>query len=235
MIKGLALAAQHQPAQAFLRLKQALALLPTAQVSLRVRAKMLAALTRADEYAVMHLPLTEEMRWKRFLLAHHRVVRTEQMLWMAHNPLQPLHAGPEQRRWPINTIGPHAIVGLHALEYWDGDAFRWTNPVFLLRFLPVASGGVLTLETRNIGRSVSSSDLVIIVGGRVLSSKDIVLDDAGNIELGIEAGSLPSGEIDIVVIVREIYEPSTGDSIGRRLGLPLFSIKFASDARLNVA
>lgn len=228
MIRGLALAAWRRPVETFHLLKQALPFLPAALVSLRDRAKMLAGLTRADEYAVMHLPLAEETRWKRFLLAHHRVVRTEQMLWMARNPLPPLQIG-LRKLAQIDTISQLAIVGLHALEHWNGEAFHWTKPAFLLRLAALDTKGTLTLETRNVGRIVSSSDIDIIVGGRVLPPEDVLLDDTGNIQVNIETRSARAGEIDVVVIVREVCEPPTDSGPGRRLGLPLFSINFAGD------
>lgn len=228
MIRGLALAAWRRPVETFHLLKQALPFLPAALVSLRDRAKMLAGLTRADEYAVMHLPLAEETRWKRFLLAHHRVVRTEQMLWMARNPLPPLQIG-LRKLAQIDTISQLAIVGLHALEHWNGEAFHWTKPAFLLRLAALDTKGTLTLETRNVGRIVSSSDIDIIVGGRVLPPEDVLLDDTGNIQVNIETRSARAGEIDVVVIVREVCEPPTDSGPGRRLGLPLFSIDFAGD------
>jgi hypothetical protein len=149
MVRSLLAAALHRPGEAFRSLKQTVSLLPAALVSLQNRAKLLAALTRADEFVVMHLPVAKQVRWKRFLLAHRRLARTEQMLWMMRNPLPCLPIGPEHVRWPITGINRYAIIGLHALEQLNGDAFRWTHPVFLLK-LATSAEGVLTLETRNV-------------------------------------------------------------------------------------
>ena len=224
MLRGLLVAALRRPGNAFHLLKQAAALLPAALVSLRDRARLLAALTRADEWAVMHLPVAEEVRWKLFMLAHRRLGRTEQMLWMARNPLPSLPIGPDHLKWLINAIGQHAIVGLHALERSGGGTFRWTHPVFLLK-LAISAEGVLTLETRNVRPRITLSDIVIVVGGRVLGTKDLALDDAGSITFNI-APSAPVGETDVVAIVPELREPSGKSDHGRRLGLPLFSVGF---------
>jgi hypothetical protein len=149
MVRGLLVATLLRPREAIRLLKQACALLPAALASLRVRAKPLAALTRADEYALMRLPVPQKVQWKRFRLAHRRLVRAEQMLWIARNPLQSLPIGPGQRTWPIGTIGEHDIIGLHALEHLGECPFRWTHPVFVLK-LAVLAERVLTLETRNV-------------------------------------------------------------------------------------
>jgi hypothetical protein len=230
MVRSLLAAALHQPGEAFRPLKQAVSLLPTALVSLQKRAKLLAALTRADEFVVMHLPVAEQVRWKRFLLAHRRLARTEQMLWMMRNPLPCLPIGPEHVRWPITGINRYAIVGLHALEQLNGDAFRWTHPVFLLK-LAISAGGELTLETRNVRSGIGLSDIVVLNGRQILSPNDLALDDAGNIKLKIEAPPMRVGETDIVVIVRELCEPRAKSGPGRRLGLPLFSVDFKYDSR----
>src|SRR5258705_10958458 len=200
MVRSLLAAALHRAGEAFRPLKQAVSLVPTALMSLQKRAKLLAALTSADEFVVMHLPVAEQVRWKRFLLAHRRLARTEQMLWMMRNPLPCLPIGPEHVRWPITGINRYAIIGLHALEQLNGDAFRWTHPVFLLK-LAISAGGVLTLETRNVRSGIGLSDIVVLNGRQVLSSNDLALDDAGNIKLTIEAPSIRDRESGVFVSV----------------------------------
>jgi hypothetical protein len=73
------------------------------------------------------------------------------------------------------------------------------------------------------------SELVIVVGGRILPSREITLDGVGNIRFSIEVPSASSGETDVVVIVPELREPAAKGGDGRRLGLPLFSVGFAPD------
>jgi nucleotide-diphospho-sugar transferase len=228
MARGLLAAALHRPGEAFHLLRQACSLLPRMLLSLRGRARLLAALTRADEYVVMHLPVPEPVRWRQFLLAHRRLIRAEQMLWMMRNPLPSLPIGPEHRKWPIAAISRYAIIGLHVLEQLNGDVFRWTHPVFLLK-LAISNEGVLTLETRNVRSGIALSDIVVVIGPRILSPNDLALDDAGNLKLRIQALSTPAGETEIVVIVRELCEPRAKSGHGRRLGLPVFSVHFRCD------
>jgi hypothetical protein len=234
MVRGLVVAALHRSGPAFHLLRQAFALLPATLLSLRDRARLFAAATRADEALVMGLPLAEGVRWKRFRLAHRRLVRTEQMLWIARHPLPSLQTGTAERKWPITAIGQHAIIGLHALEHFDGKAFRWTHPVFLLRLTRATADGVWTLETRNVRPQIGLSDIVVVVGRRIPTPADLALDEAGNIKVTVEAPSAPVEEIDVVVMVRELCEPSTKSGPGRRLGLPLFSVGFECNNPQNV-
>jgi hypothetical protein len=135
-----------------------------------------------------------------------------------------LQARAGKKRWPISTIGQHAIVGLHALEYLGEAAFRWTHPVFLLCLALVARKGVLMLETRNLRRHIGLPDIIVVVGGRLLSSQDLALDDAGNLRIDFKDPS--GGDVDVVVIVPGMSEPAVDGRPGRRLGLPLFSVRF---------
>ena len=224
MLVSLVAAALHRPRKTFMMFRQALAFGPAALMDLRDRARLLAVRTRADELIVMHLPVAHATLWSLFLTAHSRLIRTEQMLWLARHPLPPLRVKAGKKRWPISTIGQYAIVGLHALEYHGDALFRWTHPVFLLRLALVARKGVLTLETRNLRRHLGLPNIIVVVGGRVLSSQDLTLDDAGN--LGIDIKDSSTNDVDVVLFVPEMSEPAVDSKPGRRLGLPLFSVRF---------
>jgi hypothetical protein len=219
MLRALLMAALYRRGDGRDLLKRAFALLPAALLGLRHRARLLGVLTRVDERVVMHMPWLERLRWRRFLLAHRRVVRATQMLWLARHPSPALDARAGSRPWSITEVGQHGIVGLHALEHWDGQAFRWTGPVFLIRIARPAANGRVMLETRKL-RDVALSDLTVVVGGRILDSEDMAIDDIGNITLQIRRP--PVAETGIVVIVPELRDG------GRRLGLPLFSVQFTA-------
>jgi Nucleotide-diphospho-sugar transferase len=228
MLKGLVVAALHRPGEAISLLGWTAALLPTAFVSLRQRARLLTALIHVDQFSATYLALPGALRWRRFVLAHRHVVKVEQMLWVARNSAPALKIGPGKGRWPIDKVGTHAISSVYALEQLDDDVFRWTHPVFLLRLAPEVKGA-LTLETRNLRSGLSLSDIMIVVCGKFLSSEQIERDGTGNISFRIPAPSEPGGEIDVVVIASELCEPADQNGPGRRLGLPLFSIGFDGD------
>jgi Nucleotide-diphospho-sugar transferase len=227
LVRSLLLAAVNRPRKGLHMIRLACALLPAAVLNLRDRARMLAMATRLDEWLVMRSPMREAWRWERFLAAHRRVVRTEAMLWMARHQheLPKLQPAAEHERWPAATLGGHAVVGMHALERFGQDALRWSYPVMLLR-LVLPGAGTLRLETRNIGRRIALSDIIVVAGARVLPVGAFSLDDTGNIEIDITNSPALPVETNIVIIVPELSEPSAGTGPGRRLGLPLFSIGF---------
>ena len=144
MVGALVVTALHRPRKAMDLLAQTTPLWSAALVSLRDRARMLAARTAADEFLVMHLPVSEATLWRRFRKAHSRVVRTGQMVWMSAqsaaippNPDRETKVA-DRRNRPAGRCRPvlHGTV-------WAKRHFRWTQPVFLLRLaLVAAQGGV---------------------------------------------------------------------------------------------
>ena len=228
ILGALAAAALQRPGKARDLLGQAGRLLPTAFVSLRLRARLLAGLIRFDQFSTTYLPLPDHTRAKRFGIAHDRVVRAEQMLWVARNSIPALKVGPGKQQWPIEAIGEHAISGLHALEDHSQGMFRWSHPAFLLRLAPTVMG-MLTLETKNLRGDLNLSDVMIVAGGKVLLPGQIERDGTGNISFNIPAPSGPGADIDVVVIASALCEPAGDNRPGRRLGLPLFSLVFDGD------
>lgn len=214
-------AALRKPRRALTLLRSGLAFLPAATLGPSLRARALAALTRFDEYAVMYAPIPKLLQRKRFLLAHRRVVRVEQLRWSIRNPPVALRVLEGPGRWPIDEIDQQTILGVHAIEHLDGTPFRWTRPAFLLR-CSFSGSAVVTLETRGLRGRIDPAEILVANGGRIV--EDIAVDAHENIGLHLRHGPDQAVESDILVIARESREPSTGDVPGRRLGLPLFSV-----------
>lgn len=214
-------ASLRRPGHALALLRAGLAFLPAAAMGPSLRARVLTALTRFDEYAVMYAPIPRFMQWKRFLLAHRRVVRVEQLRWHIRNPPVALQAAHEPDRRPIGRIEQGAITGLNAIEYHAGIPFRWTRPAFLLRCS--FSGSIaVTLETRGLRGPIDPSRILVVTGGRIIEG--LTIDAAGNVEFRIQHEADQAVESDILIIAPELREPSAVSVPGRRLGLPLFSI-----------
>ena len=110
---------------------------------------------------------------------------------------------------------------MHVIEYLDGATFRWTHPAFLLR-CSFSGSVVVTLETRGLRGRIDQSEILVVAGGRIV--EDIAIDARKNIRLHLRRDPEQAVEGDILVIARELREPSTGDTPGRWLGLPLFSV-----------
>lgn len=188
---------------------------------LSLRAFLLAAMTRLDEYAVMYAPIPLSRQWKRFLLAHRRVVHVEQLRWSARNPPIALQAGGATDRSPIDKIGQQTILGVHAIEQFETAPFRWTRPAFLIR---VAFSGsvVLSLETRGLRGAIDRSEITVVAGGRIID--DVAIDAQQTVAIGLRSHRDQTAESDILVFTTEVCEPTGGGAPGRRLGLPLFSV-----------
>ena len=172
----------------------------------------------------MNPAIPESLLWKRFLAAHRRVVQTEQLLWYAGHTPPALNIRDGNGHWPIQEIDQQTIVGLHAIEFREGTAFRWTLPVVVLR-LSFSGPITVTLETRGLRGRIDRSDVVIMAGGRMI---DVTIDEAHSIKFHLGYDPRHPVENDILVIVPALCEPSAGSLPGRRLGLSLFSVTLES-------
>jgi hypothetical protein len=138
---------------------------------------------------------------------------------MRDNPLPPVTA---TRAIPAPELARHAIIGLHALEYADATALRWSHPACLLR-LAAGRKTTIRIDTRNLRPGLAAGQLrAVMVGG-----KDVAIDitPSGEVVLQTETPSNSSGIADMVLIAPELIEPDTGDQPGRRLGLPLVEVR----------
>ncbi|TPQ36294.1 hypothetical protein C2U70_13145 [Bradyrhizobium guangdongense] len=214
---GLLTATWRHPGAAPTLLRQALRLLPSL-VPLRLRRAWLTAMIRLNTFLLMHLPSSGALTWTLFSDSHGYIVRAEQMTWMADNAPPPIV---QSRDIGAVALTRHAITGLHALEFVDGDALRWTHPACLLR---LAAGRKLTikLETRNLRPGLEPHHLeAIMPGGKPVT---IEVDGTGGLSLRLETPSTASGIADLVLIASELVEPAVANRPVRRLGLPLFGI-----------
>jgi Nucleotide-diphospho-sugar transferase/Glycosyl transferase family 2 len=229
LLGGLLLAAALQPRKASRLLPLIGVLLPAAFAGLRTRARMLTALTRADEWLVMQLSGDKGWRWRRFVGAQRRVVRTEVMNWIARNPPADLQPAAHRTPLPPAALGSYAVAGLHALERWGTQAwFRWSQPLLLLRLAP-HDEEILTVETRNVRGSIHRSEIVVIVNGKVLSPEQYSFDNEGNLKLRLSTTALLPASAVVAIIAPELREPPSQAGPGRRLGLPVFSVGFDRD------
>jgi hypothetical protein len=229
ILAGILVAARHRPKNAYFFVKRAIAFMAPAVVGLRHRARLLGLLNRVDEFAIMHLPLTDNFRWNRFILAHGRVVRIGHMLWITAQPPAPLAVKAEAKHWQIDELGPDAIIGAYPLERHGDVPLRWTRPVFLLRLALAGNDVTVTLQTRNMRGTIVPSDIAVVAGGRIVAGDDLSIDETGSIMVRIGRRSPKEDETKIVVILRDLQERAVVNGDRRPLGLPLFSVRVSSD------
>ena len=177
----------------------------------------------ASEWATERLPLPADVRWKGYLRAQERVVRSTRLRWIHdHIATQPPPA-PRVGAWRVDELDDAALVGAHAPESREDGWFRWTEPTTLLRLLPPVGNHVLCVDTHGMRGSPLDYVVGVYVAGRRISPTAIH-DDRGR--LIVELPPYIDRAAEGIVVLCRPYEPrKEGSPDLRRLGLPIFSIE----------
>jgi hypothetical protein len=185
----------------------------------------------ASEWATERLPLPADIRWKGYLRAQERVVRSTRLRWIHdHVAAQPPPA-PSSGAWTVDELDDAALVGAHAPEHREDGWFRWTEPTTLLRLLPPAGNYVLHVDTHSMRGSPLDYVVGVFVAGERISSTAIH-DHYGRLMIELPAHIDRTAE-GIVVLCRP-YEPyKEGSPDRRRLGLPIFSVGLHARSRIE--
>jgi hypothetical protein len=180
----------------------------------------------ASEWVTERLPLPANIRWKGYLRAQERGVRSTRLRWIHdHVAAQPPPA-PSLGAWTVDALDDASLVGAHAPEHREDGWFRWTEPTALLRLLPPAGNYVLCVDTHGMRGSPLDYVVGVFVAGQRIPS-NAIRDDGGRLMVELPAHIDRAAE-GIVVLCRP-YEPRTeGSSDLRRLGLPIFSLELCS-------
>lgn len=192
-------------------------LLPHSVLGLNHRIGTLRTLSRIGGWSVMHVPMPAELRWRMFIRAHRRLIRAEQLSWASRHPATALGPAVGAARCTADALGPGAVLGMHGLEQLDGLPFRWTEPVFALRVDLLAGLSQIRLETGSVRRPLARALRAIVVDGRRLPDRDVLVRDDGS--FSVRVGREVAGPVWMTVVTRALREPG-----GRRLGLPLFAV-----------
>jgi hypothetical protein len=125
-------------------------------------------------------------------------------------------------RWSVDEWPTDRLFGAHGPELYQGVAFRWTEPVFMLR-LPAVSGPTeLVLETRRL-MPLPAKPLVFLDGSLLDENRVVVESDAVRCFLPVSKSNGVKGPV-VVVVCRPFQARSKGILDYRVLGLPLFGI-----------
>lgn len=224
MLRALAVVAPSQPRHLPTLVAIAVRLLRDAAADTSVWHWLQRVLIKLDEFAIDHLPLPSKLQWTRFLRAHRRVITQTQYDWMREH----LDTGSPQTApvsSPIEAATPSTLGGIHGLEQFDGRAFRWTWPMFVLRVTSDATPLELHIDTNGVRGNPLDSVIAVVVGDAVLP-RSALLAKAGVLIIAL-SGTLASAASDgIFVICKALMPKRTGSSDRRCLGLPIFTIAF---------
>jgi hypothetical protein len=177
----------------------------------------------ASEWATERLPLPADIRWKGYLRAQERVVRSTRLRWIHdHVAAQPLPV-PSIGAWTVNELDDTALVGAHAPEHRADGWFRWTEPTAVLRLLPPTGNHVLCIDTHGMRGCPLDYVVGVFVAGQPISPTAIH-DDRGR--LMVELPTHIERATEGIVLLSRPYEPrKEGSPDLRRLGIPIFSIE----------
>lgn len=195
--------------------------LPAAVAGPRVRLGAAWAATRWSELTTRWPGGSDDARWRRYRRSATRLIRQTRLSVAIDHGLSGAPPAPTPPRWPIHAIPECQRVGFHGLEHRDGEPFRWSEPVALLR-LRLPEGRVrLAIETRGLRGEPRRYVRGLFWNGRAAR------------ELGL-TGDRITGVLDVrdeapgwLVLVADALRPERhGVPDQRRLGVPVFGIEF---------
>lgn len=178
---------------------------------------------RLAEIGIDRLWLPDGLRWSIFLGAHARAVRLAGLEWANQRVTPSAPPLGETGRWPIETLGPDALVGLHALEEHDGLRFRWSEPIALLRLPPLEGDHAIEIETAGLRADPLDYLTAVCIGGRVLP-RPLVAARGGTLRVSLPAPWAARARRGIVLVADPLIPSRSGSADGRALGIPIFSI-----------
>lgn len=226
LVRAVAVSAMTRPHQ-WRALAGCLGPLGLAPLSPGPRAAWARLLTRLDRVLVDRAPMPDGWLWKRYRRAHARVIRLAQIEWMRRQ-FEPEPARRGLGRWPIETLGPETIVGVHALEEHGGRRFRWTEPVALIRLIPPRGDHELRLETGGLRGDPLAALIAVIVGGRPLPSALLGRGAGETLTIRLPQAWSAAAARGIVLVARPLVPPRRETHETRRLGLPVLSVTLAA-------
>ncbi|MFL5867691.1 MAG: hypothetical protein ACJ766_11405 [Thermoleophilaceae bacterium] len=172
-----------------------------------------------NEQIAEHVPFPRGWRWRSYLRGQDRVVRLTQLRWIQDRQRGPMDEPLREPHSPAEALDPGGVVGAYALERQNGSAYRWTEPVSLVRVSGASGPRQLAIGTGGLRGSPLEAVSGVYVGGRRVPRARLG-DEGGRLVV-----PLPETESDEPVEVAVLARPhpaAPGDR--RRLGLPVFSV-----------
>jgi hypothetical protein len=188
--------------------------LPEALGGVRLRRTFADLAFRWSERIAVSSWVPRGRRYRAYLRAQDRVVRSAQLRWIEERS-----DGPRPALAPgvhlAESIAEGAIVGVHGLEPHDGQWFRWSEPVLSIR-TESTDATTLVIDTGGLRGSPLGCVAGAYVGTRRLPATAI--GEEGR-HLTVE---VPSGPADLTLLCRPL---DTGAGEERELGLPVFGLR----------
>ncbi|MDX6698809.1 MAG: hypothetical protein QOE65_2206 [Solirubrobacteraceae bacterium] len=179
----------------------------------------------ASERLLERASLPEDRRFPGYLRAQDRIVRLTQLRWIRDHVEPP---GPPARAtgtWTADALDGEALVGAHGLERRDGRAFRWIEPVALLRLAPPPGEHVVTIDTGGLRGSPLDYVCGVYAGGRPVGRGAIeAVDGRLDVRLSPQLAERAAAG-GLAVLSRPLDTRGNGLRDPRRLGMPVVSVE----------
>lgn len=220
MVAALRAAIRESPGDAAWLSRELAAHLPARLAGARPRRAWERTATRLNQAVAAASFLPEPVRWRSYVAAHEGNVRAIQLEELAReNGVPPAPDAAAGKLGPEHLDG--VVIGTHALE----GAFRWTEPVSMVRFAPLAERTFLRIYTGAIrGDPAGYLHGVYVDGERVASHR--IRGHAYAVEIMLPEETEPAESV-VVLICRPLVEPRNGSSRRRRLGMPITGIELS--------
>lgn len=150
----------------------------------------------------------------------HRIHESEQALQKHALPLPHALGELKADEFPL-----HHWSGLYALDVWEDQGYRWTEPLVTCRFvLPPEMDWNITFETGNLRGERVDYVLAVLWNGKVLPEEKIERDH-GQLQVQVTTSSGSGHEVQTLTLLCRPLKPwKHGSPDRRRLGIPLFSV-----------
>jgi predicted dehydrogenase/glycosyltransferase involved in cell wall biosynthesis len=160
-----------------------------------------------------------------YLDVEDRMIRHSRLAFIAERLAAPPPAPPQVTELRPAKIGEEWLVGFHAIERWEGEAFRWTGPVALLRLgLPQGSYEV-RIDTRAVRRASDPLCLGIFFNHHRVPG--LQWQD-GTLSFRVQPSMFaPGPEQHLILTCNPLRPWKQGVPDRRELGLPIFAVSFA--------
>ncbi|WP_153062383.1 hypothetical protein [Candidatus Methylomirabilis limnetica] len=181
-------------------------------------AKWVNAWTELRTYVLAQFP---EAGWRAYIRSWEtriRATRIEMALAHRDGPSDPVML---THLRGIEEILEHQRLGFHALESWNGEAFRWGAPLARLRVSLPPGAGEIVLDTRELRGPVDRYLRGVSWGTRAVPRRDIRAI-RGELHCRLRG---PSGPRWLTVVTRPLPPALNGPRDSRRLGIPLFALR----------
>jgi hypothetical protein len=220
MVAALRTAIRESPRDAGWLARELAAHLPARLAGPRPRRAWERTATRFNQALAAASFLPEPVRWRSYVAAHEGNVRAIQLEELTReNGVPPAPGAAAGELGPERLDG--VVVGTQALE----GAFRWTEPVTMVRFALSADRALLRIHNGAIrGDPAGYLYGVYVDGERVPSHR--ICGHANAVEILLPEVAEPA-ESGVVLICRPLVESGNGSGGRRRLGMPITRLELS--------